>query len=350
MRRSEVRQTCVGTGFIVLDVVQHLGDSDVKEKRYVGGSCGNVLSVLAYLGWNAVAVGRIGRDAAGHELLSDFRKFGVKTNFLEQDEGAGTPIVVQQNYSDAKGRRRHRFSLSCPTCGARMPAYRPILTRSADVLASKLPNHSVFYFDRLAPGILELATKSAEGSLVVFEPSGIKDEKLFKDCLSVAHIVKYANDRLPGIRQLVSKAKVPIEVETFGAKGLRVSVRKNGSRVISRNFSAFPVANFKDSSGSGDWCTAGLLRSLLNGDTRIANICEDAEKVFAAARFGQALAALNCNFVGARGLMYAANAQSVLPLAISVASGSAVPSDREIQSHKAIGKKIDRSVCASCSA
>lgn len=105
-------------------------------------------------------------------------------------------------------------------CGAPLPAYRPLQTSEAATIAAKLPTHSVFYFDRVAPATLELAQKSrSNGALVVFEPSGIKDDRLFAECLKTAHVVKYANDRIEGVHDIVAKAKVPVEIETLGAKG-----------------------------------------------------------------------------------------------------------------------------------
>ena len=62
-----------------------------------------------------------------------------------------------------------------------------------------------------------------------------------------------------------------------------------------------PLA-FKDAAGAGDWCTAGILSRLarggLTGFRRISF-----EKLQDALRYGQALAAWNCGFEGARGGM-----------------------------------------------
>lgn len=333
MPRETHQQSCVGTGFIVLDVIRTSVGTNTTEKRVAGGSCGNVLTILAYLGWNATAVGRIGDDQPGRELLADLAHWGVKTKLLQVEAGRRTPIVVQENYRDAKGRPRHRFSRACPVCGAALPAYRPLLTNEAAEIAAKLPAHAVFYFDRVAPGPLELARKSkASGALVVFEPSGIKDERLFAECLKTAHVVKYADDRIEGIHEVVAKAKVPIEIETLGAKGLRLRVRTNGRVGAWTDLPAFAAPDLLDAAGAGDWTTVGLIHGLLTDGKPVATLVGDTDTVVLATRRGQALAAINCGFEGARGLMYAADAKRVLALADAIVTGSKAPTSEGLKS------------------
>jgi len=350
MSREAHQHSCVGTGFIVLDVIRNTIGTGVTEKRFAGGSCGNVLTILAYFGWMASAVGRIGDDHAGHELLADLGKWGVHTELMQVETGRGTPIVVQENYLDARGRPRHRFSRVCPVCGASLPAYRPLLANEAATIAAKLPSHSVFYFDRVAPGTLELAQKSrANGALIVFEPSGIKDPRLFAECLKAAHIVKYSNERLEGIHDVVTKAKVPIEIETLGAKGLRLRVRANGRVGAWKDLSAFSAPELRDAAGSGDWCTAGLIHGLMTSGTSVERLLKNPGTVTLATRHGQALAALNCGFDGARGLMYAADAKRVLDLAEAIVKGTKEPSALEVGKDRRSAGRRNGKTCLTCS-
>lgn len=350
MPREFHSQTCVGTGFIVLDVIRSSVGPSATEKRFAGGSCGNVLSILAYFGWEANAVGRIGDDQAGRELVADLGKWGVETNLLQVEAGRGTPIVVQENYLDASGRPRHKFTRACPVCGATLPAYRPLLTKEVASIAAELPSHAVFYFDRVAPGILDLAQRSrADGALVVFEPSGIKDERLFGDCLKSAHVVKYANDRIEGIHDVVKNAKVPIEIETLGAKGLRLRVRTDGRAGSWRDLPAFSPPELRDAAGSGDWTTAGLIHGLMTRRAPVEKLVADADAVIGATRWGQALAALNCGFEGARGLMYAADAKLVLDLAVAIARGTKEPGAAAVKFSKRTKGRGNDKACLTCS-
>jgi fructokinase len=334
----------------VLDVIRNSIGTTVTEKRLAGGSCGNVLAILAYFGWNANAVGRIGNDHVGRELVADLSKWHVNTKLLQVEDGRGTPIIVQENYIDARGHPRHRFSRACPVCGATLPAYRPLLTSEAASIAAKLPSHSVFYFDRVAPGTLELAQRSrANGALVVFEPSGIKDDRLFAKCLRVAHVMKYANDRIKDVHDLVAEAKVPVEIETLGAKGLRLRVRGHGRAGAWKELRAFSGTTLRDAAGAGDWTTAGLINALMDSRSSLDEILVDADAVVLAAKKGQALAALNCGFEGARGLMYVANAKRVLELSCAIVNGTKEPSVVEVLSKKRVNGHVENKACLTCS-
>lgn len=307
MPNNAKHPTCVGTGFIVLDLIrQAIERNTTIERRYAGGSCGNVLAILSYLGVRSQAVGRIGDDAAGKELLADLKHWKVDVTRLVAETNRRTPMVIQEIFVDARGRARHRFSRECPVCGATMPAYRPLLTSEVKELAKALPPHGLFFFDRVSPGNLELARYSREqGALVVFEPSGIKDEKLFVECINTSHVFKYSHERLEGIEALTKRTAVPLEIETRGHDGLRFRIRKNNRTLAWHALPAINAPSVVDTVGSGDWCTAGLLASVIAEEDPIEAL-QDLETTSRCLRFGQALAALNCGYEGARGLMYSA--------------------------------------------
>ena len=142
----------------------------------------------------------------------------------------------------------------------------------------------------------------------MFEPSGIGDPKLFREAWSLSHVIKYSHERLRDIADLELRqsdhAGVLLEIETLGADGLRY--RSRLPKVAVKGWpqvSALKPLAFKDAAGAGDWCTAGILSRLarggLTGFRRTSS-----EKLQDALRFGQALAAWNCGFEGARGGVY----------------------------------------------
>jgi fructokinase len=66
---------------------------------------------------------------------------------------------------------------------------------------------------------------------------------------------------------------------------------------------ACKVPSLKDSAGAGDWCTAGIIHML--GQRGIAGLnAVKGTDLKHALEFGQALAAWNCQYEGARGGMY----------------------------------------------
>ena len=283
------------------------------ELRFAGGSCGNVLTILSFLGWKSTVVARIGRDLPGTQLLGDLQRWSVDTSLLIREEAGRTPIVFQQNFADRAGQFRHRFTRNCPLCGEKTAGYRPVRKRDTGALAEQLPPPTIFYFDRVASGNLELARRArSDGALVVFEPSGVKDPRLFSECLGIAHIFKYSDGRFDGYSDLVLEAGVPVVVETRGADGLRVTVGKDDRDVAVEEMPAIPAARLQDAAGSGDWCTAGLIHAILKQGIAPKELAKARERIVVALRYSQALASLNCAFEGARGVMYAMSKESVL--------------------------------------
>jgi fructokinase len=268
-----------------------------------------VLTILSYLGWDSSPVSRLSQGPATDRLLADLRDRKVSTAFVTVEAAGSTPVIIHRISRNAAGEPYHTFSWRCPGCGSHLPGYKPVLASAAEQLASRLHKPQAFFFDRVSRGALDLAKVSADlGALIVFEPSGIGDPKLFREAWSVAHVIKYSHERLRDIADLELRqsdhAGVLLEIETLGADGLRYR-----SRLPKFATKGWPLVDalkppaFKDAAGAGDWCTAGILNRLarggLTGFRRTSS-----EKLQDALRYGQALAAWNCGFEGARGGMY----------------------------------------------
>ncbi len=66
---------------------------------------------------------------------------------------------------------------------------------------------------------------------------------------------------------------------------------------------AFPGRKLEDAAGAGDWCSSGIIYQLVRNKKREFHRLKYEDIEFAL-NFGQALASLNCYYVGARGIMY----------------------------------------------
>lgn len=302
------KPSVVGAGLVALDVVVNLSTDD--DVRYLaGGTCGNVLTILSYLGWKARLVGRLENNLSAKRLVNDLAKWGVDTSFISRTDDGSTSIIIQKIKEADDGTRTHSFSLRCPCCGAYLPGYKSILGKDAEDIANRLARPQVFFFDRVSRGTLILAHSCAErGALVVFEPSGVGEPRLFREAWSVAHIVKYSHDRLRDIADLDLRTSVRndllLEIETLGASGLRYRSRlEKASTRGWKTLEVTPAATLKDAAGSGDWCTAGIIHKLARGGLkRFRKVNED--RLSRAIRYGQALATWNCAYESARGGMY----------------------------------------------
>ena len=294
-----------GTGLIALDLVIGLGQ-ERPVRSWAGGTCGNVLSILAYLGWDAYPVARMNADPTSELVRADMARWGVHLDWTACIPTTYTPIVVQENRLGRDGRPTHRFSWSCPRCGEWLPPFKAITVGAVENIKPALGESAVFFLDRVSRGALTLAAEaSALGAVVVFEPSGKATGRLMAEAISLAHVVKYADDRLSDVRgAMEGDSAALLEVQTLGARGLKY--RHRFGRGISEwmYLGAVPPPRLSDACGAGDWCTAGLIaKTAVDGQKGLHR--SGARGVREALRYGQTLAAWNCCFEGARGGMYA---------------------------------------------
>ena len=299
------KPVCTGAGLVALDVIFN-GDLG-NPKFLAGGSCCNVLTILSYLGWNSVPIARLGNDTEGDRIIEDMKKWNVITKFVEKDLKISTPRIIEKVYSGKNP--RHTFSLKC-SHGKWLPDRRSYLLESLKQIENKIPPSNVYYFDRATPSSLLLARQQKEnGALVVFEPPRLFDDKNFKKCMEIADIVKHCYDLKSNGNSL--NLRIPLEIQTMGEKGLRYRANVLGQTKWSE-LPALPVDKLVDAAGSGDWLTAGLIHMLRNHKL-LEQVTE--KKLEYALNFGQTLASLNCNYIGARGIMYNMSKSKLFSLA-----------------------------------
>ena len=299
MLRNVKHPVCIGTGMVVLDIVYNTNEITAPQ-FFAGGSCGNVLTILSYFGWDSRPAAVVGDDLEGKCLIRDIARWGVGTDLLRVDSSSNTPRIIERVQPDKEP--HHWFEMT-GRHGKRLPRRRAYPKAHAHTIASGLPAAEVFYFDRANGAALELALSLKEkGAMVVFEPHRFTRGNLFAKCLAMSDIVKYCETEAAGKERIASDAV--LEIRTGGSAGLAYWLGREGSGTSSlRRLAAIPARRVVDEAGSGDWLTAGLLDSLFR-EGRGSRIPTRAS-IERALRFGQALASLNCGHVGARGLMYA---------------------------------------------
>lgn len=320
LKKATSNPRCWGVGFIAMDIV----DAEIGKFATSGGSCGNVMALLASLGWVSTPVSRLGQDAPGQFIRDEFTSLGLLTRHLSEEEKVDTPIVLQRFSTNKDGDRVHRFSLTCPECRGWLPRYRPITIKQADNLISEDAQPQAFYFDRVSPGALKLAKSARErGALVLFEPSSIGDEKKFQAAVDICHVLKFSDDRLGHVPDLPITRTPQIVVETQGVNGLRFRWRNRWTQLKSRT-----ALKEVDAAGSGDWCSAALIHQIgLHGASGIENLRK--EHLTNALELGQALAAINCGYFGARGAMQVAGISGLNQLLGKLLSKLDLPNSNE---------------------
>lgn len=286
---------CVGSGLVALDIIYRQDD---KQPNFLaGGSCGNVLTILSYMGWDSYPIVRLGDDVEGKRIVEDMKKWKVKTKFIQTELKTNSPRIIERIFSGENP--KHRFFIKCEH-GNWLPRNKSFLLKSFEHIQNQIPKADIFYFDRATPSAYEIALHlKKQGAIIVFEPPKfLPDDKTFLKCIKITDILKHCYDQISDTEQ--SNIHIPLEIQTKGKEGLQYKAKflmqKNWKKL-----SAIPTDNLTDAAGSGDWLTAGFIH-IMRSHKSLEQVTE--QKLEYALNFGQTLASLNCNYVGARGIMY----------------------------------------------
>lgn len=287
----------VGAGLISLDVLIWDGQR-VPISYYVGGTCGNVMMILSHMGWNAYPIARLDNTKDGMRVVDDMKRHHVNTDFISTQDGK-TPVIVQRNFINKDGIPTHKFE-SRNNIGRFYLDFKSLTLKQANEVIGRIDFvPKVFFFDRVSPAILKLATTFKEkGSMIFFEPSSRGGNiSLFNKCIEVADIVKFSEQRIKDVEQFkVFKGK--LFIQTQGAKGLNYRLDSSWKHLA-------PVVNEKvvDTAGAGDWTSATLINKLFKDKLMfgISNLLvSDLETALNEA---QEVGAESCSYEGARGMM-----------------------------------------------
>lgn len=314
--RNGARTRVAGAGFVTMDVLLDVGDQLAYSG--IGGSTGNVLSILAFLGWESVPLVNLGRDRVGAAIHREFTRLGAEMSHVRLDRTLTSPLLYQ-----FVGDPTHapRYSFACPVCGHARAFKEDLVDSGGEKFDRYAAESNVFFFDRVTSGTVRMATAArAGGSLVFFEPSAVSpNRELFLAALKSAHVVKYSADR---IREPFTDFLHWgfIEIQTLGARGLRF--RKHSLAPDWVELPALRTAYVADTSGAGDWCTAGFLHTLFacRESTELQDLTYNA--IHRSLRLGQSIAALSVGHIGARGLMRAWRSEDALVKAQMVLEGA----------------------------
>lgn len=276
----------LSSGYVALDVMV----SGATVRQRAGGTATNVAANLRFLGWRSALLGRLGSDAPGRRILSDLRQSGVDTRHIETSPEVETPAVV--HIVDPPS---HRFAFSCPSCGRSFPRHRPISPGwYRQVLAQALVKPpEVFFLDRASGPAVGLAKALREkGTQIVFEPSTRGHKQLTIEAANIATVLKCNSDDLEyRLRERLFELRPgQLQIESLGAEGVRF--RRDSQWRVSPAIEV-PV---KESAGAGDWLTAAFLDAVIvtGGDL------PSAQHLQRALDDAQAVAALNCCYIGTR--------------------------------------------------
>ena len=348
MPRTMPRDTVAGAGFIALDILL-ASKQDRQLRRRAGGTCGNVLAILSFLGHASVLIARLGTDKAADLIMSDLKSTGVDCQHVQRDSSGRTPRVVE--FLPDRPGSTHRFAFTCPMCQRRFPRRsEPIYEQGHESIHQIKP--ALFFFDRSGPTTIKLAMEAREsGALVMFEPHSFGSNGNFSKALQISDVVKYSVHRTgESIEPWLSNAdhRPWLVVETMDGGGLRYMTRRGLDDLSWKHQEPFLVDSPADQAGAGDWCSAGLISRLLN--TSASERWRD-RTVGRALAFAQSLAAASILFEGPRGYLETSSRREVLRASLSTIRQGRLPEWIE-QSSELSAESVDLTgdddVCVLC--
>lgn len=291
----------IGTGFSGLDIIR----TDNKDLILPGGTCANVLAVLASLGWSTKLFKAQYNDEWNTYVNRRLGEFGVDVNEYASSNEA-TPKVIQINEGND-----HRFYTVCPKCNRRLieirlPTINIISTQKNDVEET-----NVFFTDRISSGI-KFARKAANAKLIwtFYEPNSNRSYAQLLNNASEFSIVKFSSERISS--KVANKLKNDLSLKTcntrllivtMGNKGLSFSLRTSTNLFSEwHNIDAINSTETIDTSGAGDWLTAGFLDVFIDNYPKVTSSISY-KVVRAALQNGQILSQTCCKYMGALGAL-----------------------------------------------
>jgi len=291
--------TCLGAGTFPLDNLQEKNGKDVKTiYQHVGGTCGNVMSILAWMGWHTLPAARLDDSEAGLLIKADLESYGCDTRLVSNTPDGGITILDIIHKIGRDGKPKTAYMPHSPR-GGRFVNHRFWTLKQAQALFDSLEEMpDVFFFDRCAPGNILLAQLFHErGVLVYYEPNEPVDRNFLR-AVAASDIVKFSNEKHPDV-SFTEGFTDKLFIQTLNEKGLRFKLRAEGWITIPPEHNPHAV----DGEGAGDWTTSAFINEMghhhmLTFDRihqpNVTHYLEEAQR----------LASMSVSYIGAKGLIH----------------------------------------------
>ena len=291
--------TCLGAGTFPLDNLQEKTGKDIKTiYQHVGGTCGNVMSILAWMGWHTLPAARLDNSETGLLIKADLESYGCDTRLVSNTPDGGTTILDIIHKTGRDGKPKTAYMAHSPR-GGRFVNHRFWTQKQAQALFDSLEEMpDVFFFDRCAPGNILLAQLFHErGVLVYYEPNEPVDRNFLR-AVTASDIVKFSNEKHPDV-SFTEGFTDKLFIQTMNEKGLRFKLRAEDWITIPPEYNPHSV----DGEGAGDWTTSAFINDMghhhmLTFDRihqpNVTHCLEEAQRV----------ASMSVSYLGAKGLIH----------------------------------------------
>ena len=291
-----MEKSIIGTGIFNLDIIverdypqwplpRPFTDRVVLEE--VGGTCGNVMSILAWMGWDAKPIACLDHSPEGLKITEDLKRYGCDCRYVTNTPGGGTTILRCTHKKDRDGNHVMSVRAGSPG-GSRFPKRHFLRARdeAPAFLAALEDTPAVFFFDDSAAGNRALAKGLKErGSLVYFEPSRVTSNADL-EAVSLSDIIKFSDENVPDV-SFADAYPDKVFIQTLGPDGVKIK-EKGGAWYVIDGIRNDAVV---DAEGAGDTFSSAFINALAEGKT-----------VADAAREAMLMASRSVGFLGSKGI------------------------------------------------
>ena len=330
LREKAAGKTCMGTGNYSFDIITQrefpdgfvVGKRNKFEERIlkmeIGNTCGNVMTMLPYLGVKTFPVAKFDVSPQGYQMKRDLKAYGADVRHVSNTLEGGTTIFrcVHKLGLDGKPTMGHKGSTAGkPWNGPSARPCRKYLSSKGGEVEALVDSigftPDVFFFDVAQAGHRILVERLREkGTLVYFECDSdghrIEDEKrrlaayrAFLKCVDASDVVKMSGEYIQDL-SFADTYNDKLFVQTLGADGLRFKLGKGEWIKLE------PIMNpdYKDYEGAGDWTSTTLIAALCSKNMlKVEEMTE--ETVREALAMAQQMASYSVGFYGSKGLIHA---------------------------------------------
>ena len=289
-------KTIIGTGIFNLDIIvvreypqwptmRPFVEKEVLQE--VGGTCGNVMCMLATMGWKVRPVACLDDSTEGRKITEDLKRFGCDCTYVSNKPAGGTTLLRCTHKKDADGNHVMSVRAGSPG-GSRFPKRHFLRARdeAPEFLAALKDAPAVFFFDDPAAGNRALAKGLKErGALVYFEPSRVASNADI-DAIGLSDFIKFSDENVPDV-SFSDAFPDKVFIQTMGAGGVKIK-EKGGAWYVLEGVKNDSVV---DAEGAGDTFTSAFVNAMADGET-----------VADAAREAMTMASRSVGFLGSKGM------------------------------------------------
>ena len=272
-----MKKTIIGSGIYNLDTIvvrdypewprlRPFTDSVFLEE--VGGTCGNVMSILAWMGWDAKPLVCLDDTPEGMKITEDLKRYGCDCRYVSNTPGGGTTLLRCTHKKDQNGNHVMSVRAGSPG-GSRFPKRHFLRARDeAPAFLEALKDiPAVFFFDEPAAGNRLIAKGLKErGSLIYFEPSRIASNADL-EAVGVSDVIKFSDENIPDV-SFADAYNDKLFIQTMGARGVRYKYPDRPWIMIK----TAPSTNVVDTEGAGDWFSAEFISGFLWQDRPLSEV------------------------------------------------------------------------------